>query len=96
VERFAERLVSIARNRTHAAVAFALFLLSGCATQPTQLPAWTFPQLPPPRVARLPLTVGVHYPDSFLRAKHEEKSQPIWSADRPARATGADGAPGCA
>jgi hypothetical protein len=48
VERFAERLVSIARNRTHAAVAFALFLLSGCATQPTQLPAWTFPQLPPP------------------------------------------------
>jgi hypothetical protein len=87
VERYAERLVSIARNHTHAAAALALLLLSGCATQPTELPEWTLPQLPPPRVARLPLSVGVHYPESFLRAKHEEKSQPIWYLHEPGGAS---------
>ncbi|HXV09195.1 MAG TPA: hypothetical protein VD839_00175 [Burkholderiales bacterium] len=52
------------------------------------------PQLPPPRVARLPLTVGVHYPASFLRAKHEEKTQPIWYMHEPGGASAAlfDGA----
>ena len=79
--------VQIVDNRLFAAASLALILLPGCASQPTQLPAWTFPQLPPPQVARLPLAIGVHYPDAFLRAKHEEKSQPIWYMHEPGGAS---------
>jgi hypothetical protein len=70
-----------------ATIVSALLLLQGCASQPTELPAWTLPQLPPPQVARLPLTIGVHYPGSFLRAKLEEKSQPIWYMHEPGGAS---------
>ena len=56
------------------ALALFVILLSGCATEPKEAPPWTFPQLPPPRVAPLPLTVGVHYPETFLRDKYEEKN----------------------
>ena len=79
----------MSRNRFFATAAFAVFLLPGCASQPTELPEWKFPQLPPPRVAQLPLTVGVHYPASFLRAKHEEKSQPVWYMHQPGGASSA-------
>jgi len=58
-----------------AAFGLLTILLSGCATQPTETPPWTFPQLPSPRVTRLPLTVGVHYPEAFLHEKYEEKDE---------------------
>ena len=74
-------------NRFIATIIIGLLLLPSCATQPTELPAWTFPRLPLPQVERLPLTVGVHYPENFLRAKHEEKSQPIWYMHEPGGAS---------
>ena len=61
--------------------------LSACATEPTHPPAWTFPALPTPKVERLPLTVGVHYPDAFLRKKHEERSDFIWYLHEPGGAS---------
>ena len=57
-----------------ATLALSVTLLSGCATEPKEAPPWNFPQLPPPHVTPLPLTVGVHYPEAFLRGKYEEKS----------------------
>lgn len=68
---FAE-LALIVRKGLLALVALALLLISGCAAQRTVFPAWNLPQLPSPRVAPLPLTVGVHYPDALHREKHEE------------------------
>ena len=58
-----------------AAFGLLAILLSGCATQPTETPPWTFPELPSPRVTRLPLSVGVHYPGAFLHKKYEEKDE---------------------
>lgn len=82
-----ERLTAISRNALVATIVFVFQLLAGCASQPTELPAWSLPKLPPPQVARLPLTVGVHYPANFLRAKHEEKSQPVWYMHEPGGAS---------
>lgn len=83
----APRLSSRARGGFLAGVACGLLALSGCATEPTQLPAWTFPQLPAPRVAPLPLTVGVYYSKAFLRARYEEKSDTIWYMHEPGSAS---------
>lgn len=80
-------LTSSVRSGFVAGIALSLLVLSGCASEPTQLPAWTVPKLPQPRVAPLPLTVGVHYPDAFLRAKQEEKSQTIWYMHEPGPAS---------
>ncbi len=68
-------------------MALAILVLSGCATEPTRLPAWTFPHLPAPRVAPLPITVGVHYSEAFLRATLEEKSDTIWYMHDPGPAS---------
>ena len=83
------RLPSFVRRGFCAAIAGALFLLSGCASEPTQLPAWTFPKLPPPHVAPLPLAVGVHYPNGFLHEKYEEKSDTVWYIHEPGGASAA-------
>ncbi len=80
-------LPSCVRGRLFASIAFILLLLAGCATEPTQLPAWTFPKLPPPRVAPLPVTVGVHYSEAFLRARLEEKDETIWYMHEPGPAS---------
>ncbi|MDH3314629.1 MAG: hypothetical protein OER43_02520 [Gammaproteobacteria bacterium] len=82
------KLTLIARNGFFALVALALLLMSGCAAQRTVLPAWTLPQLPPPRVATLPLTVGVHYPDAFHREKHQDKmGEAFWYVHKPGGAS---------
>ena len=83
----APRVSSLARGLLLAGTACGLLALSGCATEPTQLPAWTFPQLPAPRVAPLPLTVGVYYSEAFLRARYEEKSDTIWYMHEPGPAS---------
>ena len=67
--------------------AWLVLVMGGCASQPTQLPPWTFPQLPTPRVAPLPLTVGVYYPENLVREQYEEKSQPIWYMHQPGSAS---------
>jgi hypothetical protein len=67
------KLSWFARNCFSALIVSVLLLTAGCATEPKVLPAWTFPQLPSPRVAPLPITVGVHYTEAFQRKRHEDK-----------------------
>ena len=64
----------------------ALFLVA-CASEPAHPPAWIFPALPTPNVAPLPLTVGVHYPEAFLRKKHEERDDFNWYLHDPGGAS---------
>lgn len=68
--------------------ALLVLFLSGCATEPSHLPAWDIPALPVPRVAPLSLSVGVHYPRAFLSEKHEERNEFIWYMHEPGGASG--------
>jgi hypothetical protein len=77
-KRFAGLTLIVRRYSTAALVALlalALVLASGCASQPFERQLlWTSPQLPLPRVAQLPLTVGVHYSDVFRHYRYTDHS----------------------
>lgn len=81
------KVTLVTGNRFFALVGLLfLLLLSGCASEPKTV-AWTFPQLPSPRVAPLPVTVGVHYPDAFRHRKYEEKHTLVWYMHDPGEAS---------